>query len=333
MNKKIVLSIIVVCFLLAGCAKEGVTPQVGQSPTPAISNAVSSKPTATPMPVPTPTPSPTPTPTPNPNIPTDPISVQLLSVLAQYAETDEILYFQSFPIGDDQYAAFILLEQSSGVWIWYVTASGAQELESYFSYDEEYPPCLWTVDGVTIFKCESIGGSSTISFVWYIKGGKPVALPYRGMDLKYMGDGQFVTIGEAFDAYFEEEAWIGHTYKIYFLYWAGDDLEEYGGIPITQQQLLQVNGAQAVLDTITNAGYTIDEIYYRANNIINVNYHTGDKQNGYCYYHVTLVYENNTVISPEGFNEDTLDDFYWGGIYQAAYFPQIATYPDAFPVH
>ena len=314
MNRKIIVLIVTVCFLLAGCAKQ-------TAPSPSVLPSATLAATLVP------------TPKPNPNIPTDPISVQLLSVLAQYAQTDEILYFQSFPIGDDQYAAFVLLEQKSGVWIWYVTASGAQELERYFSYEEEYPPCLWTVDGVTIFKCESIGGSSTISFVWYIKDGKSVALPYRGMDLRYMGDGQFVTIGEAFDAYFEEEAWIGHTYKIYFLYWAGDDFVEYGGISLTREQLLQVNGAQAVLDTITNAGYTIDEIYYRANNIINVNYHNGNKQNDYCYYHVTLVYKNNTVITPEGFSEDTLDNFYWSGIYVATYFPEIATYPDTFPVN
>jgi len=259
------------------------------------------------------------------------MSVPLMSVLEEYT-TDVIVFFQSFAIADDQYAAFAMAGNNYISTVWYVTASGAQVLINDI-YTDDNQPCLWIVDGVTIFKCENIGISSTESFVWYIKDGSPVRLPYTGSWLTYMGDGQFTAVGEAYDGCFQDEAWRGHTYKPYYFYWENDGLVEYGGISITQQQLLEVNGAQAVFDTITNAGYTVDEIYYRANNIINVNYHTGDKQNGYCYDHVTLVYEDNAVTCPGDFNENTLDDFSYSGSYQSAYYPQIATYPDTFPVY
>lgn len=266
------------------------------------------------------------------------MSVQLMSVLAEYT-TDIIVFFQSFPIGDDQNAAFAI------TWgeVWYVTASGAQVLESGI-YGDDDQPCLWTVDGVTIFKCENMGISSTESFAWYIKDGNPVKLSYTGSWLTYMGDGQFVAVGEAYDGLFEDEMWRGHTYKPYYFYWENDGLVEYGGLEITQEQLLEVNGAQAVLDTITNAGYTVDEIYYRANNIINVNYHSCDDESWYYYDNVTLIYKNDSVTpkfvysysggsETESFNEDTLEDFSYGGTYLAARYSQIATYPDIFPVN
>jgi hypothetical protein len=137
--------------------------------------------------------------------------------------------------------------------------------------------------------------------------------------------------------------WTGHTYKLYYLYWSADGLKEYGGLKITQQQLLKVKGAQAIIDAITKSGHTIDEIYYRANNIINISYHSGDRNNG-DFDNVTLVYNNNAVTpqsvytgpnSPktESFNENNLSDFSYGGIYQAAFFPDIATYPDKFPMN
>jgi len=205
-------------------------------------------------------------------------------------------------------------------------------------------PVLWTVDDTKIFKFDDVpGGSSSVSYAWYVKDGKPVELPYTGMKLSYIGNGQFTTIGEGFDLSFTDGVGAGHTYKRYYLYWTTDGLKEYGGLKVTQQQLLKMKGAQAVIDAITKSGHTVDEIYYRANNIININYHSVDKQNG-NFDNVTLLYKNNTVIpqlaytdpnssKTESFNERNLSDFSYGGIYQAALFPKITTYPDKFPMN
>ena len=267
---------------------------------------------------------------------------QLKSILAKYT-TNQILFFQSFTTGDNQNAAFVTVD---GGEVWFATDSGAQKLKTGLSFregDQSDTTFLWTVDNTIIFKCEDFpGGSSSISYAWYVKDGKPVELLYTGMNLSYIGNGQFTTIGEDFDFDFTDGIGAGHTYKLYYLYWTTDGLKEYGGGKITQQQLLKMAGAQAIIDTITKSGYTVDEIYYRANNIININYHSGDKQNG-RFNNVTLVYENNTVtpelvvLDPnssktESFNENNLSDFSYGGIYQAAFFSKIATYPDKFPI-
>jgi hypothetical protein len=331
MNNKILLSTIAVCFLflLAGCAKEGTPQQIGQpSSTPTItSSAVPSESAAS---------------SPSTIANGSPSAAQLKSILAKYT-TKQMVSFQSFSIGHNQNAAFAL----AGSDVWYITASGAQKLKANIEFPEDIQrdtPLLWTVGDVKIFKCENDGGgSSSTSYAWYVKNGQPVELPCTGMSLSYSGNGQFTTIGDTFDRGFTDGLGAGHTYKIYYLYWTADGLKEYGGLKIAQQQLLKVQGAQAIIDAITESGCTVDAIYYRANNLININYHSGDKQNG-NFDNVTLVYKNNAVTpelvypgptssKTENFNEKKLGDFSYGGIYQAALFPKIATYPDKFPMN
>ena len=271
------------------------------------------------------------------------LSEPLKSVLAKYT-AHQILSFQSFRVGNGQKAAFALVD---GGEVWYVADFGARKLKTGLSFPEEGKPdrtFLWTVDGVRIFKCSSSsGGSSSISYAWYVKDGKPVELPYTGMRLSYLGNGRFTTVGEDFDAVFTDGLGAGHTYKLYYLYWAGDGLKEYGGLKITRQQLLRAKGAKDILDAIAQSGHTVDEIYYRADKIINVNYHSGDQKNG-NFDNVTLVYQNGAVtpksVIPEAGGSGTetltasnLSDFSYGGVYQAAFFPKIATYPDRFPDH
>lgn len=326
MNKKILLSTITVYFLLVGCAKEGVPQQLGQSPsTSAIkSGAAPSESAASSTSAVS-----------NSSTPSE----LLKSILEKYT-TNQIAFFQSFTIGDSQNVAFAM----AGGDVWYITISGAQKLKSGIASPSDAQSdafVLWTIGDTKIFKCEDVpGGSSSMSYAWYVKDGNPVELPYTGMRLSYIGNGQFTTTGESFDLNFTDGIGAGHTYKPYYLYWATDGLKEYGGLKITQQQLLKVEGAQAVIDRITQSGHTIDEIYYRANNIININYHSGDKQNG-NFDNVTLVYKNNTILAyadpnsskTESFDEKNLSNFSYGGIYQAAFFTKIATYPDKLPVN
>lgn len=264
----------------------------------------------------------------------------LKSVLAQ-STSSPVHFFQSFAVEEDQEAAFAL----AGGEVWYITAAAAQKLKSGIAFSAENrsdAPVLWKVDDTIFFKCESIpGGSSSQSYAWYVKEGSPVEVPYTGMSLAYTGSGQFTTIGESYDMVFTDGMGAGHTYKRYYLYWTADGMKEYGGIKMNQQQLLQMKGAKEIIDTIAAAGHTLDDIYYRANNIIHINYHSGDKQNG-SFDNMTLVLKDNAVIpqtaeagmSSTGAKEvtpSTLSDFSYGGVYRASFFPDIATYPEGVP--
>ncbi|MDQ7092208.1 hypothetical protein REC12_01210 [Desulfosporosinus sp. PR] len=333
MNKKILVSIITFCLLLAGCAKGGTPQQIEKAPfapgttsKAAFSESTASTASATPI-----------------ILSSLSSPAQLKSILAKYTK-QQIVFFQLVALGNKQNAAFAIVNQGD---VWYIIASGAQKLQSgiALSADNQFnSPYLWSVDDTKVFKYESSsGGSSSLSYAWYINDEKPVELPYTGMNLSYLGNGQFTTIGDSFDLNFTDGIGAGHTYKHYYLYWTPEGLKEYGGLKITQQQLLNVKGAQAIIEAITESGHIIDEIYYRANNLINLNYHSGDQNNG-DFENLTLEYRNNTVTpelayagsnssKTESFNESNLSDFSYGGIYQAALFSEIATYPDKFPLN
>jgi len=175
MNKKILLLTITVCFLLAGCAKEGMPQQIGQS---------SSAPTITSSAVPSESAASSTSTISN----SSNLSAQLKSILAKYT-TNRIVFFQSITIGDNQNAAFAITINDNqnaafaivyGGDVWYITAFGAQKLKNDIAFsadDQSLAPLLWTVGDVKIFKCESTA--------WYVKDGKPVELPYTGMNLSY----------------------------------------------------------------------------------------------------------------------------------------------------
>jgi len=325
MDKKIILSAIALCFLLSGCGEKAAPQKIMQTSSASIITNSAASPSLLSSVV----------------SDSSALSAQLKSILEKYT-SHRVLSSQSFNTDNSRNVAFALVE---GGEVWYITASDAQKLKTGIAFPMDQPDktFLWNVDGVKIFKCENNpGGSSSHSYAWYVKNGKPIELPYTGMRLSYLGNGLFTTVGDTFDAVFTDGLAAGHTYKIYYLYWAGDSLKEYGGVKIAQKQLLKMKGAQAVLDTITKSGHVIDDIYYRANNIISINYHSGDRKNG-NFDNVTLVYKNNTVTpklvesnsgsaEAESFNEKNLSDFSYGGIYQAALSPKIAVYPDQFPI-
>lgn len=264
-------------------------------------------------------------------------SLEQLKALLQKQTHQQITVFKSFSIGNHQIAAFAI----TGGDVWFVSMAGADKLAENLACTSD-TTFLWNVNGNILFKCEDApGGSSSRSYAWYVKNGKPVILPYGGMGLSYKGNGQFVTTGDRFDLCVTDGLMTGHTYKPYYLYFTKDGLKEYGGLKISLQQLQKINGAQAVIDTLQQSGHTIDEIYYHSNQFITINYHSGDSQNG-NYDNVKLLYQNNTVIpqlaelapgisETEIFDPSTLDIFSYGGSYQAALFPQIAVYPKEFP--
>lgn len=266
------------------------------------------------------------------------------SILRKYTK-QPILYFESFLTDNGQNVSFAIVsgEDSNQGDVYYITDSGAEKLKSGIHFPEDNKPeepFIWSVGNVKLFKCESNGGGSgSLSYAWYIKDGKGIELSNVGERLNYNGNGQFTTIGADFDSGITEGMKSGHTYKKYYLYWANDRFKEYGGMKITRQQLLKVKGAQEIFDVITKSGNTVDDIYYRANNIININLHSGDNNN--CDFdNVTLEFKNNTVTplwinkdaKAETLSENNLHKFSYGGIYKPSLYPQIATYPDSFPI-
>ena len=135
----------------------------------------------------------------------------------------------------------------------------------------------------------------------------------------------------SFSAYDNSVDGVGHTHKEYYFYWDEESLsfKEYGAIEITQEEFLKCEGAKELLHEINSKGYIIDNILYRGNNIININYIIDNTE-----------LDNINLKLEEDGSLDILHDGYtgldgnngFGGSYLSAVCPEIAEYPGEFPL-
>lgn len=230
-----------------------------------------------------------------------------------FGDYDNDSKFEMFAFVADKNADAELLTAD----LYYVNYEGASCIQSGKSY------CLGsfgmcTLSNATIFKTEEgYGGSGSISHAWIIKdGSKAFKLENTAEKLSPLDGDEFLIYPSAFD-YASDGT--GHTWKPYYLHWNGKVFEEYGGIKITAQDLCKAKGGKEIIDKIKNGGNTIGEIFYRENGIVNINYHKDDVN-----MYATLNYENGSVKD--------ITDTDNSGVYRAAFYPEIAVYPSAWPL-
>ena len=161
---------------------------------------------------------------------------------------------------------------------------------------------------------EGYGGSGSVTHVWTVYNGLPqrIDMELYGT-LSYESGKGFCGYMSAFDGFADG---TGHTWKCYYFFLDGLEFKEYGGIYITIDQFMMFDGADAVIDKINNGGYTLQDIIYRGNGIININL-TRDGAND----NMTLMYDETSVTDLE---------VNYGGVYQLAYDSECAVYPESF---
>ena len=196
--------------------------------------------------------------------------------------------------------------------VWFVSSGGCVRLHDRDSYltvgKVGVSPCLYSAE-------TWYGGSGSSSIVWGVSGGEAFLV---GSGFEGLGGGdvpnEFYMYPSAFDL---SSDGTGHTWKRYYFFLEGRTLKEYGGLSISRAELEKVPGAREILAGVEAEGWTIGEIYYRGNNIINVNLHDSWSNNN-----LTLRYESGSVT-------DTGERY--GGSYQAASGLAEAVYPSVFP--
>ncbi|MDR1159974.1 MAG: hypothetical protein LBK69_05035 [Syntrophomonadaceae bacterium] len=175
------------------------------------------------------------------------------------------------------------------------------------------------------------GGLGT--HVYTVANSRAVQIAVTGPALTRIGDTNqfYTTTPKIYDA---TDSGV-FTFKDYWLFWDGGRLREYGGLRVSEEQLSRFAYGQAVLDSIKNEGNTIDEIYYRGNGVININYSRREEYN-YRYGYKNLLYRDGNIT------DDTEN---WlkkegGGRYLASYldysisserFGVDTAYPASFP--
>jgi hypothetical protein len=186
----------------------------------------------------------------------------------------------------------------------------------------------WTVGDQALF-CYT--GDDGFAFtmgasVFSVKNSAPLLHENTGVALEQIGaTNEFLLLATDLDSGIDLDTGApigGRNFRYYWLYWTGTDFAEYGGISITTEELRQFGGGAEVLAALTKEGAEIDEIYYRGNNIININYS--------IYENSTVAYRYRTLQCEGGAVEDVTSEPN-GGHYAAAYAPERAVYPDSPP--
>lgn len=222
--------------------------------------------------------------------------------------------------GDGTREAFALVSQPGGTQtegslegeIWFVGSGGCVRLHDRDSYlavgKVGVSPCLYSAE-------TWYGGSGSTSIAWGVSGGEAFLV---GSGFEGLGGGdvpnEFYMYPSAFDLSADG---TGHTWKRYYFFLDGRTLKEYGGLSISRAELEKVPGATEILAGVEAEGWEIGEIYYRGNNIINVNLHDSWSNNN-----LTLRYEGGSVT-------DTGERY--GGSYGAVSGLAEAVYPSVFP--
>ena len=163
------------------------------------------------------------------------------------------------------------------------------------------------------------------AYIWYVQDGEAV------LDAGTSGK------GICFIKNNEEYGWIegcssaydnltdntGHTWKTYYFYF-DDGLKEYGGIPVSEDDVKGIRGGKGILQSIREKG-KIQSIFARENGIIQINYLA---ENVNC--NATLLYRNQSleILAYHDADADALENSNQGGVYTAAMIASIATYPD-----
>lgn len=188
--------------------------------------------------------------------------------------------------------------------------------------------------GYKFLKMEYLPSETDIwTSVYGVKGGKPykAAISDHG-SIEHKDDtADFtITVG-SYDITYDPSLndYVGHSWKPYYFYYDGNRFHEYGGKEMTENELKSHEGGEKILGDIKAAGMTVDSIYYHANDIITVNYSSGDKAAGLTYGNAALALRDNKVIcvdpytlqEQETFSETNLDGTYLKHISEMAVYP------------
>lgn len=138
----------------------------------------------------------------------------------------------------------------------------------------------------------------------------------------------FITLTvDAFDSSCNENfEWEGgHTWKPYYFFWNDglNSFSEYGGIEITLEQLSKVKDVSRLMNQYNEDGYSLINIIYRANKIININFRKNETETVYQHANVTLYIQNDSIYLSD---DEILEEN--SGYYLTAINPKIAVYPE-----
>ena len=186
-------------------------------------------------------------------------------------------------------------------------------------YTSASPAMVWQVKGDTCVTALEMNELQSLSFGLT----HSITYPYLSETL--------VAYSNDYDSYVKSVSktnGTGHTMKPYYFYETPDGIAEYGGKEIPLSELEKIDGYDEVYSLISENGYSVNNIYFRENGIININlYEVSDQGSENTEYHccyMNLNYaDNHLEIIPD---PDSYENF-GEGIYLPSKSTGLVTYP------
>ena len=214
---------------------------------------------------------------------------------------------------------------------------GSNGKHTYFYYPGQY----YVVDigerKLFVYETEEMRGN--VTYIYGVKDGKWYFVNRVRGSISLGKDGSIHALEYQEDAVSDMDcADTGQmeTGVLYYLYWNGEHMYEYGGIEISKADLLRCEGAEEILSSLD--GKEIKEILYRGNGIININYkeeayYQGDEWGGIPsqWYHKNF---NLTVQLEDGKVHVVSQNPSRGFSYKSGtdIGKEYVTYPESFPI-
>ena len=225
---------------------------------------------------------------------------------------------------DGLYEAFVLTRENEDK-LWYISADGCEIVQENLgdAGKAQADILAYRIKHYLLLQQEIDGRKNTL--VYSVDNDNKVSeinISGKGY-LNQNQDGELIlqVVREEYDATGKKQAAVYD----YYLYYALDEgFQEYGAIPIAEEQFLEFEGAGEVLDKIYQdyQEYEVEcSFLYRSNHYIHINI-TLKKDGNLENKHMTLKYDLNSV---KGTSEHLME-----GKVDTAYMLEIATYPTAF---
>ena len=200
--------------------------------------------------------------------------------------------------------------------VWFASGNDACMVFKSYRYLE---PKVVESQGRYFIKMEACNISDSMSAYCELKNSTALVetAGFTGCQGLYPDDvyGDFTYAISTYDAFTEVYDGVpngtGHTWKGEWAYLVGNDIIRYAPMPITMEQFLEYDDAQAVLDAIQAENGSLGDILKRGNGIISVNYRTGTDEFRTNSFRI-LKYRNGTVYDIT--DKVNFDDsgIYWG---------------------
>lgn len=207
--------------------------------------------------------------------------------------------------------------------IWYVREDGAELFEpGQYSAEQK----IREFSGRPFYVYDRVFVTGRLDYVCTVQGGKPVSTPVSG--LGYVGEadgnGNFtITPAGDYDCMYDPEiqGYIGHSWKPYWFYYRNGVFHEYGGLKIHEEDLKAISGGEEALKSIKD--YCINDIFYRGNGLITVNYDDSPmSQDGSCNNrYLLLEYRGGVISVVEDETGEGRDGIYLDSISDIAVYP------------